>query len=164
MKKYLLLLLLVLSFCRISAAEYTAVDGDSLVRGDERIRLKGIDAPELYQKCYDEKGNAYDCGKDSLEFLQNLMAQGEVHCKCQKQRDRYKRKLCECFVSTLSLNREMISAGWAVSYKSKKFEDDEIEAQKHKYGIWRGKFMRPAVYRALERANNKNYGNKKQRL
>ena len=154
MKKYLLPILLILSFCSVSEAEYKAVDGDSLVRGDERIRLKGIDAPELYQKCYDEKGASYECGLDSLNFLQELMAKGKVSCKCQKQRDRYKRKLCKCFVSTLSLNEEMVANGYAVSYKSKKYEEIEQLAKEHKYGIWRGKFMRPSIYRALERANN----------
>lgn len=155
--RYLLLILSLLTFCQTSnSAEYAAVDGDSLVRGDERIRLKGIDAPELYQKCNEENGEKYDCGKESLEYLQNLMNKGKVHCKCQKKRDRYKRKLCECFVSTLSLNQEMVASGNAVSYKSKKFEDSEIYAKEHKYGIWRGKFMRPAIFRALERANNKN--------
>lgn len=153
--RYLLLILSFLTFCQTSNAEYTAVDGDSLVRGDERIRLKGIDAPELYQECYDENKIAYNCGEESLEFLQNLMNKGEVQCKCQKRRDRYKRKLCECFVSTLSLNHEMVASGYAVSYKSKKFEQDEKSAQEHKYGIWRGKFMRPSIYRSLERAKGK---------
>jgi len=155
--KFLLLVLSFLTFCQPSnSAEYKAVDGDSLVRGDERIRLKGIDAPELYQKCYDENNEQYDCGRHSFEFLQNLMAEGKVYCKCQKKRDRYKRKLCECFVSNLSLNREMVASGNAVSYKSTKMEELENQAREHKYGIWRGKFMRPAIYRALERANNKN--------
>ena len=161
MKKYFLLSLLLLSFCRVSAADYTAVDGDSLVRGDERIRLKGVDAPELYQKCEDEHGTDYDCGQEAFDFLQNLMNKGNVRCKCQKQRDRYKRKLCECFVENLSLNREMISAGYAVAYKSKKYKELELEAQKHKYGLWRGKFMRPAIYRALERANNPDYNRRR---
>ena len=155
--RYLLLILSLLTFCQTSnSAEYTAVDGDSLVRGDERIRLKGIDAPELYQQCYDENDKPYDCGKEALAYLQNLMNKGQVYCKCQKKLDRYKRKLCECFVSNLSLNQEMVASGNAVAYKSAKFEELEIQAQEHKYGIWRGRFMRPAIYRALERAENKN--------
>lgn len=156
--RYLVLILLVLSFCRPTSAEYTAVDGDSLVRGDERIRLKGIDAPELSQKCRDEYENWYDCGRDSFEFLQSLMKDREIRCKCQKKRDRYKRKLCECFAdgSSVSLNYDMVASGFAVSYKSKFYKAAEEEAEKHKYGIWRGRFMRPAVYRALQRANEKN--------
>lgn len=155
----LTILLILLSFSPLSSAKYTAVDGDSLVRGEERIRLKGIDAPELHQKCYDENAKTYECGQQSFEFLQDLINKQKVRCKCQKKRDRYKRKLCECFVSTLSLNREMIASGWAVSYKSKKFEEEETEAKKHKYGIWRGKFMRPAIYRSLERANTPKKSN-----
>ena len=48
--KYLFVVLFFVAFSSATAAEYKAVDGDSLVRGDERIRLKGIDAPELYQE------------------------------------------------------------------------------------------------------------------
>ena len=160
MKKYFLFGLLLLIFCRVSEAEYKAVDGDSLVLGNERIRLKGIDAPELYQKCQDENDKDYDCGQEAFNFLQDLMSKGSVYCKCQKQKDRYKRKLCECFISNISLNNEMISAGYAVAYKNKKYAQIEEEAKKHKYGLWRGKFMRPAIYRALQRANNPTYGNR----
>ncbi len=152
--RYWLLLLLVFGLCYTCEAEYKAVDGDSLVHGEERIRLQGIDAPELYQTCFDENASEYDCGKKSLSYLQDLIKGNKVYCKCLKKRDRYKRKLCECFVSTLSLNREMVASGHAISYKNKKLAELENEAREHKYGIWRGKFMRPAIFRALERANN----------
>ncbi|MBR3501965.1 MAG: thermonuclease family protein [Alphaproteobacteria bacterium] len=157
--KYFAVFFMIFALCGALKAEYKteykAVDGDSLVRGDERIRLRGIDAPELVQQCRDEYGADYACGQEAFEFLQNLMKGNNVSCKCLKKRDRYKRKLCECFVSNISLNHEMVASGYAISYKSKRYLQAEESARSHKYGLWRGKFMRPAIYRALERESAK---------
>jgi endonuclease YncB( thermonuclease family) len=38
-------------------------DGDSLRRGEQRIRLFGIDASELDQECLDATGRSYACGR-----------------------------------------------------------------------------------------------------
>ncbi len=36
-----------------------ASDGDTIIVGNSKIRLVGIDAPELAQKCKNNSGNAY---------------------------------------------------------------------------------------------------------
>ena len=56
-------------------------DGDSLQAGAERLRLFGIDAPELKQACTDENRVKYACGqaaKDALELL--LISQKTLSC------------------------------------------------------------------------------------
>ena len=47
----------------------------------------------------------------------------------------------------------MVALGWAVAYKrySTDYVTDEILAKKSKKGIWQGRFMRPELFRALER-------------
>ena len=40
-----------------------AADGDSLRLGTDRIRLVGIDAPELTQVCWDASGAEWPCGR-----------------------------------------------------------------------------------------------------
>jgi endonuclease YncB( thermonuclease family) len=45
----------------------------------------------------------------------------------------------------------MVAAGWAMTYRDEKYAKSEQNAQLGKRGIWQGKFMRPALYRALER-------------
>ena len=43
--------------------EARAIDGDTLQVGDTRLRLHGIDAPELRQTCEDNSGEAWACGR-----------------------------------------------------------------------------------------------------
>ena len=150
----LLRLLVILSVmcCRLAVAgNYYPVDGDSLEQDDERIRLNGIDAPELYQHCYSASGKEYACGEQALQYLQNLLRGGNVRCDCAEQKDIYHRRICECFAGEVSLNEAMVAAGWAMTYRDEKYAKAEQDAQLGKRGIWQGKFMRPALYRALER-------------
>ena len=39
------------------------IDGDSLIIDNHEIRIKEIDAPEYFQKCFDANDQQYDCGK-----------------------------------------------------------------------------------------------------
>lgn len=132
------------------AGNYYPVDGDSLEQNDERIRLDGIDAPELYQHCYSALGEEYACGEQALQYLQNLTENREIDCKCLEQKDIYGRRICECFSGEVSLNEAMVAAGWAMTYRDEKYTKAEQDAKLGKRGIWQGKFMRPALYRALE--------------
>lgn len=47
-----------------------AVDGDTVASGKDRVRLWGIDAPELRQKGYLRDGTPVSIGEDSQRFLQ----------------------------------------------------------------------------------------------
>ena len=133
-----------------AAAAIQAVDGDSLADGDTRIRLEGIDAPEFMQNCEDANGREYACGQAAYDYLQQLSAGKEPDCRCE-DKDKYGRLLCECFIGEMSLNRQMIAAGWAVQYRSERFNAEEDRAMAEKKGLWQGKFMRPALHRVLER-------------
>ena len=132
-----------------AADEFKVVDGDSLEQGSVRIRLIDIDAPELFQECYDENDNKYRCGKKALDQLEMLV--GNVDFCKEAGVDKYKRKLMECFDKNgVSINKLMVLNGWAVSYGNK-FEKEENKAKKQKSGIWNGRFMRPELYRALHK-------------
>ena len=142
-------LLLIKSAELFAIDKYKVVDGDSLEQGKIRIRLIDIDAPEFYQKCYDENNNSYECGKMALNALEKLI-NNKVVCKAEAV-DKYKRKLMECFdESNNSINQQMVLNGWAVSY-GEKFINEENIAKKQKLGIWKGRFMRPELYRALHK-------------
>lgn len=152
---YILSALIFGIFTSADAAEYTAVDGDSLMHGERRIRLDGIDAPEFIQVCYDANGKEYPCGLEALKYLESLMDNSDVTCNCLPEPDIYGREMCECFADGVSLNRAMVFAGYAQTYRSDKYIDAEKSAKSEKRGIWQGKFMRPALFRALERALQK---------
>lgn len=133
------------------------VDGDSLESAERRIRLVGIDAPEYKQSCRDENGQDYHCGIESLKYLQTLMKDKKISCHCEDKTDRYDRELCICYADDIEINREMVLSGNAVSYRNKYYAALEKTAKKNKIGIWRGKFMRPALYRSLKREQERKW-------
>ena len=137
------------------AMEVTVKDGDSLEIGERRIRLDGLDAPEFTQICQNALGEDYECGKEALHYLEKLTAGKDVECSCLAEKDRYKREICECFADEVSLNREMVVAGYAVAYRDKTYSKEEDIAKQNKAGIWQGKHMRPTIYRVLHRAEVK---------
>src|SRR5688500_11882561 len=71
-------------------------DGDSLTIGGERIRLRGIDAPELDQTCRRD-GEDYACGRRSKQALAALIDGRPVKCEGW-ERDRFRRLLAVCGV------------------------------------------------------------------
>ncbi len=151
LKKVLLFIGLLMASAGLAAEGINVVDGDSLEAGNERLRLMNIDAPEFFQKCYDASGWKYLCGFEATEYLKKLM-QGQVRCE-RYGKDRYGRSLVECWrADGVNIGQEMVRSGWATAY-NEKYQADEKQARAAKKGIWRGKFMRPELYRALKRSH-----------
>ena len=125
------------------------VDGDSLEIGPHRIRLMGIDAPEYSQYCKDNQQQKYPCGKDSLDYLQKLIANNQVRCTVH-QKDKYNRDLCTCYVNNSNINAEMVRSGHAIVYLDSQYTAEQTEAKHSKNGIWNGRFIHPRLFRRLK--------------
>jgi len=102
------------------------VDGDTLAfRGNDKttyVRLTGIDAPELNQKCDEEP-----LGEQAKKYLQDLVEGRSVACEWSRE-DRYGRALGTCLVygylmNDVELNDAMVRSGYAFAYPlySKKY-------------------------------------------
>ncbi|MGE3830788.1 MAG: thermonuclease family protein [Parvibaculaceae bacterium] len=128
------------------------IDGDSMRRGKDEIRLNGIDAPEYRQTCRDEAGKDWSCGKDAASVLRGLVRRADVRCD-GIETDRYGRVVADCYAGALSLNAEMVRLGWAIVYRqhSLKYVGQEEEAKNAKRGIWRGTFEDPETWREEHR-------------
>ena len=158
MKFAAVLLALFLSFGSAEAAsKYYVVDGDSLNLSMHRIRLNGIDAPEYSQECYYANHKRYACGIKAYQHLKKLIGSGKVTC-VENDIDIYKRSLSTCYVlkadgSEININDDMVRSGWAVAYRDEAGEYAEAEAyaKANKLGIWQGKFMKPQLYRILNK-------------
>lgn len=142
--------LLLLYPFEIQAKTY-AKDGDSLVIDKLEIRLGGIDAPEYSQLCHDEK-KEYKCGIKAHKFLKKIIKGRKVVCN-KITIDIYKRQVSECFADSININKKMLESGWAVAYKTNNndYKIAEKSAKEKKLGIWQGKFMKPELYRVLNR-------------
>ena len=119
------------------------VDGDSLMLDGEKIRLKGIDAPELDQICGSPEVT-YQCGREAKNHLRGLIGTSKVTCQGW-QRDKYQRLLGICQAGPRELNRDMVLNGWAVAYGG--YRAEEAKARQAKTGIWAGPFEKPQEWR-----------------
>lgn len=136
------------------AGRFHAADGDSLAIGEERMRLKGIDAPELAQTC--ERGGArWPCGQEAKRLLQSLVAGDDARC-AGNERDRFQRLLVVCHAGGTDINAVMVRRGMAVSYGS--YGDEEAEARSKKAGLWAGAFERPRDFRDHGQATERSGG------
>lgn len=118
-------------------------DGDSITLKGERIRLRGIDAPEYRQTCRRD-GTTYPCGRQAREALERLARAGALECSGW-ERDRYGRLLAVCTAGGVELNRRQVEQGWAVAYGD--YRDAEALAREKKLGLWAGSFDRPRDWR-----------------
>ena len=151
-----LLIFFVIFYCPITLAESikgraTIIDGDTIRIGKNKIRLYGIDAPEINQTCTINK-IIWECGLDSSQALESMISKKEVQCEIVDI-DRYKRFVAKCFVKNINLNQYMVQNGWAVAYRyySDDFIKNEEIAKKNKSGIWQGKFLDPYLFRKQQK-------------
>jgi endonuclease YncB( thermonuclease family) len=119
------------------------VDGDSLELEGRRLRLRGIDAPEIDQTCV-TAGKEQRCGLIAARQLRAQTEDQTIECRLY-QTDRYGRDLAECKAGGTALNAWMVRTGLAVSYGD--FAAEEQLARAERTGIWAGTFERPADWR-----------------
>ena len=132
--------------------EARAVDGDTLQVGDTRLRLHGIDAPELRQTCGDSDGEAWACGRRAASKLAAAVAGGEIHC-ISRERDRYQRLVATCWARGRDVGQSLVAHGWAVAYRrySVDYLRDEDLARYLTQGMWAGRFEMPWEWRQARR-------------
>ena len=127
------------------------IDGDTIHVNKNKIRLHGIDAPEIYQTCtIDNK--IWNCGTESSIALESFILGKDVYCEIIGV-DQYKRFIGICFANKININQYMVQNGWAIAYRyySHDFIADEEIAKNNKSGIWQGKFIEPYLYRKQQK-------------
>lgn len=126
---YILLGWIVLYPGRVFAARVCDVhDGDTLTLcTGTKIRLWGIDAPELRQPM----------GEQSRDFLAALVLQNNVGIVCDDVS--FDRLVCNVYVGDHHINEMMVFSGWAYDYpkySGHRFSNAEQSASLLLQGVW----------------------------
>jgi endonuclease YncB( thermonuclease family) len=130
--------------------EARVVDGDTLVLAGERVRLFGIDAPELDQSCTRD-GRRWACGNWARDELRERIRGQRIAC-AGRERDGYGRLLAVCEVGGQDLNRTLVRDGVAFAYRrySQDYARDEARAERAGLGLWAGQVVQPEVHRQAQ--------------
>jgi len=137
------------------------IDGDTVHINNKKIRLEGIDAPEIKQQCKKpylkisaiigfQFNKNYSCGVMAKIKLKDQIDNSKIKC-ISSSKDRYKRFLATCYKDKINLNKWMVRNGYAVAYKrySKEYARDEAYAKENQIGVWQGPFIMPEKWRKL---------------
>lgn len=130
-----------------------AIDGDTLDVGGVRVRLHGIDAPELRQTCAGRDGRTYECGRDARAVLSELVRGRTVTCVA-RDTDRYHRIVATCTTDAGDLGEQMVRRGWALPYLrygGALYLPAEVEAKRERLGVHSGRFQAPEDFRRARR-------------
>ncbi|WP_368517551.1 thermonuclease family protein [Rhizobium sp.] len=136
----------------VQNGSFYVIDGDTLSANGERLRLKGIDAPEYRQHCQ-RNGGDWACGEEARKALATMIKTGAPECR-GRERDRYGRLLVTCVAGDVDINAAMVRNGMAISYGA--YASEERSARQAKAGLWASDFEKPSDYRREERMADGN--------
>ena len=110
---------------------------------DLKMRIAGIDTPELKQTCEIEQGKLIDCGVLTKDYLQKLLESesGDLVIKPIGV-DYYHRILIRLFKGETDIGKKMGEDGMSYSYDST-YKIEETYAKENKLGFWN--FFKPPV-------------------
>jgi endonuclease YncB( thermonuclease family) len=130
------------------AGTVNVIDADTWEVAQTRIRLFGIDAPEVDQACTRPDGTLWACGE---------WATGQVVARYQSQpvrctpldRDRYGRTVARCTIGGQDVARQMVRDGWAFAYRryAMDYDLDEKAAAVAGRGLHAAESQSPAAFR-----------------
>ena len=150
------MLLVLLASGTASAQDFTGrmlfSDGDSLRVSGARVRLFGIDAPEMDQTCTRQDGRNWQCGKWAARQARALFDRQHADC-LYRDTDRYGRIVATCRVDGQDIAAVLVNLGIATTYQ--RFSLDYVAQDKAAAiagrGIWAGTMVAPEKWRSGQR-------------
>ncbi len=114
-----------------------------------KIKLWGIDAPEMAQICRTKRGIEYNCGEFSKNALTTFTKDKQVLCTVlftTVQRV----QVARCQMANVDVAGAMIAAGWAFAapHVTSNYDRIQSKAQARKLGMWAGRVEPPWNFRS----------------
>jgi endonuclease YncB( thermonuclease family) len=151
----------------LGPAMANAIDGETLFVNGIEVQLIGIDAMEPAQTCIGNAGADYPCGRAATQHLQELVAATRVIClplfavsksrivaSCNLAPEATAPpKNADEYLATdrrYSLSARMVRDGHAliVGIGKNYIQQEELDAQRDRVGVWAGSFEPPWTYRS----------------
>jgi endonuclease YncB( thermonuclease family) len=135
---------------RIVSGPATVIDGATLDLGGRRLRLYGMDAPDLDQTCSDGHERDYSCGRAAAAALTARIGGGNVTCELREADG-----TALCRRDGEDLAAWMVANGYAIADRSAPaaYEAQDRRAWGRRVGLWSGVFEIPADRRRMRRAS-----------
>lgn len=131
------------------------IDGDTIEIGGERIRLAGVDAPEVRQRCLDASGLAYACGRLAAVALADYLAASRPTVCRRMGRDGFGRTVATCRrADGGDAGAFLVRRGHAVDwrrYSKGRYAIEQAAARSEGAGLWQGDFDMPWDWRRKAR-------------
>lgn len=125
------------------------LDGDSL---NIKTRIKGIDTPEIKQKCQPTSRKTIDCGRLAKQHLRQLLKKTRGQLKIEIEGfDGYHRALVSVQKGQTDIAKQMVLDGFAFSYY--RYPEAEKLARNNGRGFWA--FFKPPITPSKWRKNHK---------
>ena len=156
MTRLLAFLLILFSAPAFAAPNGTVrvIDADTIDVGGTRVRLFGIDAPEMGQPCRAD-WREWDCGAWTRDAVRNHFE--GTYARCQtRDTDRYGRAVAQCSVDGKDMGQMIVDSGlaWAFRRYSDTYDLDEKAAAVAGRGLWGVEIQLPSEYRAARVADD----------
>ena len=144
-----ILILITFSFVNsednnVAKGKARIIDGDTIEINKEKIRFGGINSPERNE-------SGYRLAKDKLtEKITNNI----ITCVREKNKDKYRRTVAECFINGESLSSFMVKKGYAcdyIYYSKGKYAKEQKYAKANKLGIWKMKYNTSWEYKCRKK-------------
>lgn len=126
----------VLVACAPKAEFAQVLDGNTVQLKGKVIRLQGVDAPQLAQRC-GSGGDTWKCGAAAREELIRVVGKDPIHCDILS-RDTLNRAIGHCTAGGRDLGLALIAGGFAKldTNHPAAYEAAEAEARDNGRGVW----------------------------
>jgi len=128
------------------------IDGDTIEIGGRIVRLFGIQAPELGQRCLHDGVWAH-CGLDAAFELKKLVGVTPAQIICSPMASRGAIPAAICLAGKTDIAHALLFGGYVTTTAEAgpDYKEAEAEASQARLGLWHSQFVAPADWRAGER-------------
>lgn len=132
----------------VPGGSFRIIEGDVLSLGNLRVRLVGIDAPEVAQQCMTADGGLWECAAEAEDRIRDMLRSADrVECFSNEQ-DSYGHYLASCKADGLDVGALLVAEGLAWPDEDQgHYLSEAAQAQAAGRGIWQAETPTPAEWR-----------------